>query len=590
MGAPAASTGAAEALAMARRKALAGPSGPAGLLQNGRVFGIACFACLGGLLYGYNQGVFSGVLAMEAFKKDLGDNVSDAGKKGWLTAILELGAWAGTLYTPILAEKLSRKYTILINVAIFIIGVIVQVCAVTAGDSSAAARFILGGRFVTGLGVGSLSMTVPMYNAEVAPPEVRGSLVGLQQFAITFGIMISFWIDYGTNYIGGTGEGQKDAAWLLPLALQLFPAVVLGVGMLFMPFSPRWLIHHDRDPEALKILATLRGLPEDHDLITLEYLEIKSQSLFEKRTEALRFPQHDRSDGTWWTYIVLEGKSFTTLFSSWPMGKRVMVATVTMFFQQFTGINAVLYYAPSIFEQLGLSGKTTSLLATGVVGVVMFIATIPAVLWIDSVGRKPVLIVGAIGMAFCHYTIAVLFAQNSHDWPSNIASGWAAVAMVWLFVVHFGYSWGPCAWIIVAEIWPMSVRAKGIALGASSNWMNNFIIGQVTPKMLEKLEWGTYVFFGTITVCGALFIYFLVPETKQLSLEEMDTVFGSTGVTAGDLERMAAIHQEIGLDAALAGLDANIEKDRKEKHDALELEGPGHAAPEEKEISEKASS
>src|SRR5690606_26599484 len=134
-----------------------------------------------------------------------------------------LGAWVGTLYSPILAEKLSRKYTILINVVIFVIGVIVQVLATTS-HYPVASQFILGGRFVTGMGVGSLSMTVPMYNAEVAPPELRGSLVGLQQLAITFGIIVSFWIDYGTNYIGGTGDGQKDAAWVLPLALQLVPA------------------------------------------------------------------------------------------------------------------------------------------------------------------------------------------------------------------------------------------------------------------------------------------------------------------------------------------------------------------------------
>jgi len=170
----------------------------------------------------------------------------------------------------------------------------VQITAITGSGHNS----ILGGRFVTGMGVGSLSMIVPMYNAEIAPPEVRGALVGLQQLSITLGIMISFWIDYGTNFIGGTGRGQHNGAWLLPLSLQLVPAVLLGVGMIFMPFSPRWLVHHDREAEAHRVLAKLRNLPQDHELIELEFAEIKAASLFEKRSLQENFP-HLQQQTTW---------------------------------------------------------------------------------------------------------------------------------------------------------------------------------------------------------------------------------------------------------------------------------------------------
>lgn len=202
-----------------------------------------------------------------------------------------------------------------------------------------------------------------------------------------------------------------------------------------------------------------------------------------------------------------------------------------------------------------MTGNTTSLLASGVVGVIIFLATIPAVLYVDRVGRKPVLIVGAIGMAISHIAIAVILAKNIDRFHEQPAAGWAAVVMVWLFVIHFGYSWGPCAWILVAEIWPISTRPYGTALGGSSNWMNNFIIGQITPDLLERITWGTYILFGLLTFVGAAFIYFFVPETKRLSLEEMDIVFGSEGAALKDQERMEAINHEIGL-SALSGGDS----------------------------------
>ncbi|KAK5700621.1 hypothetical protein LTR97_005138 [Elasticomyces elasticus] len=531
--------------ALQARQALQGKAGPMALVRNAKVFGIACFACLGGLLYGYNQGVFSGVLAMNNFNKHMGVWTKNQTNKGWLTSILELGAWVGTIYSGFLAEIFSRKYAILMNTGVFIIGVIIQATASTSAGHSA----ILGGRFITGMGVGSLSMIVPMYNAECAPPEVRGALVGLQQLAITTGIMFSFWIDYGTNYIGGTGDTQTEAAWLVPLCLQLAPALALAIGILFMPFSPRWLEHHGREAEARKTLASLRGLPQDHELIELEYAEIKAQSLFEKRTVAEHFPH--LADGSSWSVVKLQFVACASLFKSKPMLRRVALATITMFFQQWTGINAILYYAPQIFAGLGLTGNTISLLATGVVGIVMWLATFPAVMYVDKLGRKPILVSGAIGMGVCHLIVAGIMASFQHDWPHHVGAGWAAVVMVWIFVIFFGYSWGPCAWIIIAEIWPISQRPYGIALGASSNWMNNFIVGQVTPDMFTGITYGTFILFGLLIMMGAAFIYFFFPETKGLSLEEMDVLFGSVGVAAADAERMREINREVGLDQAV---------------------------------------
>ncbi|KAH7925500.1 general substrate transporter [Leucogyrophana mollusca] len=560
-----------------RRQALAGQSGWAGLVHNRRIFAIAVFASLGGLLYGYNQGVFSGVLSMYTFDQRMASAVDNPTTKGWLVAILELGAWVGVLATGYLADKLSRKYTIVLAVVVFCIGVIVQAAAYQPSS-------IYGGRFITGLGVGSLSMAVPLYNAELAPPEVRGSLVALQQLAITFGIMISFWIDYGTNYIGGTGAGQSEAAWRIPLALQLVPAIILGVGILFMPFSPRqgsaslltpnirWLVNQGRDDEALAVLSRARRSPPESDLVQIEFLEIRAQYLFEKETNAIKFPQYQ--DGSRSSAFKQGFYDYLSLLGTRTLLYRVAVGSLIMFFQQWTGVNAILYYAPSIFADLGLTGNATSLLATGVVGIVMFLATIPAVIWVDKVGRKPVLVSGAFLMAACHFIIAVLFGLYHNTWATHIminwflGAGWGACVLVWIFSIAFGYSWGPCSWIVVAEIWPLSIRGKGISIAASSNWMNNFIVGQVTPTMLTHLGFGTFVFFGAFSLMGGLFVLIFVPETKGLSLEEMDQVFGDReGLAVADQQRQNEIADRIGLSAYALKGTSDLEKHSQDQYE-----------------------
>ncbi|KAF8674901.1 Permeases of the major facilitator superfamily [Rhizoctonia solani] len=524
--------GATSSAALQRRRALAGKSGYRGLVQNSRVFLIAVFASLGGLLYGYNQGVFSSVLDMYSFNARMASVTNDSGTKGWLVAILELGAWFGVLCTGQLADKLGRKRTILLAVVVFIIGVIIQTAAFQPVSIFAVS-----------------------------------SLVAMQQMSIVTGIMISFWIDYGTNYIGGPGENQSEAAWRIPLALQLVPALILGIGVIFMPYSPRWLVAQGRDEEAIKVLCMTRELPADSDIIQIEYLEIKAEVLFEAELEQARYPQYQ--DGSRSSRFKLGLSKYTSLITNRTYLIRVAVGSLTMFFQQWTGINAVLYYAPSIFRSLGLSGNTISLLATGVVGITMFLTTIPTVIYIDQVGRKPVLVSGAIIMGVCHLIIAILSARFNESWPSHTAAGWVACVLVWIFAAAFGYSWGPAAWVLVAEIYPISVRGPGMSIAASSNWMNNFIVGQVTPSMMEHITYGTFIFFGLFSLAGGAFVHFLVPETKGLTLEEMDLAFGDhSGTAAADRERMTEISNRIGLSRLTGGAETRHGKveSTDEKH------------------------
>ncbi|KAJ5999596.1 hypothetical protein N7481_000005 [Penicillium waksmanii] len=518
-----------------RRAQLAGPSGVKGLLSNLKIFAIAVFASLGGFVYGYNQGMFGQILNMASFSETVHPNsISNTTTRGLLTAILELGAWVGVLINGILADRLGRKLATVSGVVVFLLGVIVQACA--TGPS-----YIFGGRFVTGMGVGTLSMIVPLYNAELAPAELRGSLVSLQQLAITFGIMVSYWIGYGTNYIGGTGAGQSKAAWLVPICIQILPALGLGIGIMFMPPSPRWLMTEGREEESLAVISQIRRLPTDHDLVQFEYLEVKAQHRFEIETSKARFPQYHEPG--FMNQIKLGYHQYLSLLTNRSLFKRVVVAVFIMVFQQWTGVNAILYYAAFIFKDLGLTGNTTSLLASGVGGILMFLATIPAVLYIDQFGRKPVLIAGAVGMGICHIIVAGLMGTYAKEWAvgRSGAAGWAAVVFVWLYEVNFGYSWGPGAWVVVAEVFPLGVRAKGISIGASSNWLNNFAIGQATPEMVAAMGYGTFIFFGLICFIGALF-------TKNLTLEEMDEVFGDeAGNAIEDRNRLLQIYTELGL-------------------------------------------
>lgn len=281
---------------------------------------------------------------------------------------------------------------------------------------------------------------------------MRGLLVALQQLSTTLGIMISYWIGYGTNYIGGTGDGQSDWAWRTPLLIQGIPAIILGFGVVFiLPFSPRMLVNKGKDQQALRTLASLRGLPEDDELIQVEFLEIKSEVLFEQRAFERRFP-HLVDDGNGGRSSVWrkEFAQYSNIFRTKDHFKRVATAGLIMFFQQWSGIDSIIYYASPIFRSLGLTSGTMSLLATGVTGVVNVLTTIPAIMVIDKVGRKPMLLCGSVGMFCSMIIVAVIVATCSSDWKAHAAAGWAAVVFIWIYIINFAYSWGPASWILIA--------------------------------------------------------------------------------------------------------------------------------------------
>ncbi|KZP25298.1 general substrate transporter [Athelia psychrophila] len=539
-------------------------SGVKGLLENTFVLGVTCFATLGGFLFGYDQGVVGNILVLESFGAAFPDIYMNASLKGWFVSTLLLAAWFGSLVNGPICDKIGRKRNIMCNVIVFLLGSGLQTGAMSPA-------YLFAGRAIAGLAVGALTHVVPMYLAEISSPNVRGSLVSLQQLSITLGILFSYWIAYGTSHIGGTRcapgvpysgpllngkttfdpyndvpaggcTGQTDASWRIPVGLQMLPALCLGIGMMWMPFSPRWLMEQGRESEALATLSRLRRKPEADLSVRFEYLEIKAEVMFTNETQAIH-EAATQSSG-YWTRLA---RNYLALVQTWPKFKRLAVGCLVMFYQQFMGCNAIIYYAPTIFAQLGLDPTTTSLLATGVYGIVNTVSTLPAVVLLDKVGRRPLLMVGAAGCCSSLIVVGSLIAAFGSDWPAHPVAGHVAIAFVYIYDVNFSYSWAPIGWVLPSEIFPLALRSTGISITTSCTWMSNFIIGLVSPIMLEKLaHGGTYFFFAGFSVLAFITTVVFIPETKGRTLEEMDAAFGDSS-TDEEKQRMADICRELGL-------------------------------------------
>ncbi|CAG8961353.1 hypothetical protein HYFRA_00013814, partial [Hymenoscyphus fraxineus] len=473
-----------------------GPAGYKGLIEEPYILSLALFASIGGVLFGYDQGVISGVLVMNNFGKHFPLLANDPDLQGWMVAVLTLGAMFGALINGPIADRISRRWDLLLANIVFLIGSMIQAAAMNI-------PIIFVGRFIAGLAIGQLSMVVPLYLGELAPPNIRGSLIALQQLGITVGIMVAFWLDYGTQYIGGTGDGQS------------------------------------REEETISTLLRLRRVPASDPRIRLEMLNIKAVVIFEQESTEARFPSVT-------SRVTLAMNKYKELFLVRHLNRRLVIACVLQIIQQFTGINAIIYYAPQIFVAIGLTGSSVSLLATGVVGVINFFSTIPAIMFLDRWGRRKVLMTGAVGMGVSQLIVGTLYAVYKDSWLEHRAAGWTAAVFVWIYISNFAFSIGCVNWIIPSEIFPPGVRAKAVGVAISTNWLTNFIVALITPRMLKSITFGTFYFFLVFCIILLVWVYFCVPETKGVSIEDMDKVFGGNQGSL-DLSRMADIRRRLGI-------------------------------------------
>ncbi|KAK9459490.1 MFS monosaccharide transporter [Lipomyces oligophaga] len=489
-----------------------GAPGVAYLFSNWYVFVCALSSTVGGFLFGYDQGVVSITLVMSQFLKDIpdiADGHEGAGfKKGLMTALLELGAFIGAWNNGWIADKYSRKKSLVYALLVFIVGAVLQTAAQDYAMLTVA-------RFIGGLGIGMLSMVAPLYISEISPPEIRGFLLTCEAFAICVGVVVAYWITFGTRYLSG------HWAWRLPFLLQLVPCLVLLACIALLPFSPRWLCSVGRHDEALRTLLRLRNLPDTDKRIRREFVEIKAEAMFQQHV--LREKHGHLLDGSKLNAVKLELAQWADCFKP-GCWRRTHIGIGLMFFQQFCGINALIYYSPTLFQTMGL-GYNMRLIMAGALNSLQAVGTATGFITMESIGRRKLLLGGAAIMGVSHIIIAVLVGLYSDSWPTHNAEAWTSVAFLFFFMFGYAACWGPVPWAMPAEIFPSSLRAKGVALSTCSNWFNNFIIGLITPPMIDGAGFGTYVFFGAFSILAGIWTFFFVPETKGVTLEQMDKLF-----------------------------------------------------------------
>lgn len=467
------------------------------LKGNRLVYFTSAFVSLFVSLFGYEQGVCSGILTYSTFRAYYYDPTPT--EIGVVISILEIGAMVSSLLVSKISEVYGRKKTILLGTLIFIVGGFIQ--------SFSPNLIVFGlGRVLSGIGVGILSTIVPSYQCEISPSEERGKLVCGEFTGNICGYCLSVWVDYFCYFLQPSSPDdfgrsfKSNISWRLPLFLQVVIAVILFIGGLFIVESPRWLLDVDRDDEGFKVLALLYAdapsiMNEESSLGTKskpveEFFMIKNSILYERVT----IPKQER------TYKFMF-KNYLT---------RILIGCSSLAFAQFNGINIISYYAPLVFEEAGFN-DSNALLMTGINGLVYLASTIPPWFLVDKWGRKPILISGGLSMAVCLTLIATVMWLDRSYTPSLVA------LLVIIYNASFGYSWGPIGFLIPPEVYPLSIRSKGVSLSTASNWLANYIVGQLTPILQNSIGWVMYLFPAISCILSIIVVWIFYPETKGLN-------------------------------------------------------------------------
>ena len=454
---------------------------------------IVLVAVIGGLLFGYDTAVVSGAeQALDQFFRTARDFTYTAWLHGFTASSALLGCILGGAISGLCASRLGRKRSLILAAVLFFVSAVgswwPESGILPYGEASRALLVSFNFyRIIGGVGVGLASALCPMYIAEISPARIRGTLVSCNQFAIIFGMLVVYFVNYLIrNNLGDTSEAIQQAmvaiGWRRMFLSEAFPAGAFLLLILLVPETPRFLALKGRDEKAFAVLERINGTAEARTILA----DIKS-TVHERRERLFAY------------------------------GRKVIVVGVLLsFFQQAIGINVVLYYAPRIFANMGATGDA-SMLQTVVMGIVNIIFTVVAIFTVDRVGRKPLLMIGSAGMMIGMLALAVLSFTD--------AIGLAALVFIILYTASFMMSWGPICWVLISEIFPNTIRSQAVAIAVAAQWVSNFLVSATFPSLSGWSVGGTYCIYALMSLLSALFVWKTVPETKGKTLEQMSALW-----------------------------------------------------------------
>ena len=454
------------------------------------IYVIAIIAATGGLLFGFDTGVISG--AIPFFQKDFG---IDNGMVEQITSAGLLGAILGALFCGKLTDRLGRRKVILASAVIFAVG------AVWSGIAADAWNLVLA-RLFLGVAIGVSSFAVPLYIAEISPTKVRGTLVSMFQLMVTIGVLVSYLSDL---YFA---DESDMTCWRPMFYVGVIPACILLIGMFFMPETPRWLMSQGRHDESIRILNRIEG-------------EAQAKISFRQMQEEIKRSEAEKS-------------GWRELLQPW-LRTPLIICIGIMFFQQFVGINTVIYYSPKIFLMAGFDGTVAAIWASVGVGLVNVIFTVVSVYFVDRLGRRKLYFIGLSGIVVSLLLLGLCFVYVNQLGDSV---KWVAILLIFCYVAFFAISIGPLGWLIISEIFPLKLRGLGASLGSLSVWLFNSIVSFTFFKIGKALTIpgkeiltegedlgnpaGAFWFYGGIAFLALIWGYFYVPETKGVSLEQIE--------------------------------------------------------------------
>lgn len=458
-------------------------------MKNGQnkfyVVALTLVATLGGLLFGYDTAVISGAeKSIQAFLID--SQGLSAFIHGATTSSALIGCIIGGAISGLLSSRFGRKRSLILAAFLFFLSALgsgyPEFLFFEKGVPSISLLMMFNFyRIIGGIGVGLASAISPVYIGEIAPANIRGRLVSLNQFAIIFGMLVVYFVNWGIAN-GQPLEWINSIGWRYMFLSEAIPAAIFGILLFFVPETPRYLALTNKNEEALKILTRINGVERAKEIM----VDIKST-----------LTQHS-----------------SKIFA---YGKLVVVIGVLLsIFQQFVGINVALYYAPRIFESMG-AGKDASMMQTVVMGLINVVFTVIAITTVDKLGRKPLLIIGSTGMAIGMFAISALSFYN--------IIGISTLVFIIIYTASFMMSWGPITWVLISEIFPNKIRGQAVAIAVAFQWAANYFISSTYPAMMEYSGALTYGFYGLMSVLSALFVWKMIPETKGKTLEELEKLW-----------------------------------------------------------------